>query len=231
MQNLPTAKVYEKEFKYMPWGVLIHKLLDIVKNTKRNAKVLDLMCGPGYLSGKINKMRPDLIITGVDLEKDFIDYAKSKYKKIDFINEDAFKWNSKEKFDLIIVTAGVHHLHWNKQENFIKKISKLLEKDGSAIIADPYIGSYSNEKERKLTSAKLGYEYLVETIRSGGTDDVIKAAIDVMSNDIFLVEWKNSVNRVESILNKYFNDVKMIKTWPKTKNKDYGDYYFILKNK
>lgn len=31
MQNLPTAEVYEKEFKYMPWGVLIDQLLERVK--------------------------------------------------------------------------------------------------------------------------------------------------------------------------------------------------------
>lgn len=230
MQNLPAAKVYEKEFKYMPWGILIHSLLDVIKNTKRNAKVLDLMCGPGYLLGKINKIRPDLILTGVDLENEFINHAKNKYKKINFINEDAFKWNSKDKFDLIIVTAGVHHLPWNKQEKFIKKISTLLNEKGKVIIADPYIGNYSNEKERKLTSAKLGYEYLVATIENGGTNDVIKAAIDVMSNDIFLIEWKNSINKIETVVNKYFKKVKLVKTWPKIKSKDFGDYYFILSN-
>lgn len=228
MQNLPTAEVYEKEFTYMPWGALINEVFEIIKKVPEHSRVLDLLCGPGYLLGKMKKIRPDLELMGVDLESDYIEFAKDKYPDITFIVADAAIWNTDEKFDLILVTAGVHHLPFEQQENFIKKVSQLIAENGQVIIADPYIGNYSNEQERKLASAKLGYEYLIETIQRGGGNDVIQAAVDVMTNDIFLVEYKNVVRDIEPVMKKYFSQVELHKTWPQEET-DYGDYYFVLK--
>lgn len=229
MQNLPTSEVYEKEFKYMPWGVLIHEVEDyIIKHAPQNAKVLDLLCGPGYLLGKLKNKRTDLQCLGVDLEKEFIDCAQSKYPGIHFEVADAFGWNSNNQYDVILVTAGLHHLPPEQQEKFVKKVSELVTSDGFVIIGDPYIDDYSDEKERKIAGAKLGYEYLAETIRNGGTEDVIDAAIQVMINDVKLVEWKSSVAKNTPIFMKYFSQVEKHKTWPKEES-GYGDYYFILK--
>lgn len=232
MQNLPSAQVYEKEFKYMPWGILIHEVEDyILKNTPEGGSLLDLLCGPGYLLGRLLDKRKDLVCHGVDLESEFIQYACKKYPDVTFEVADAFTWKSEQEYDVVLVTAGLHHLPYEQQEDFIKKISTLIKKDGFAIIADPYIGDYSNEEERKIAGAKLGYEYLVATIKNGGENDVIDAAIGVLTNDVNLVEWKTSIDKNKPIFDKYFSNVEMHKTWPKQEG-GYGDYYFILsKNK
>lgn len=85
-----------------------------------------------------------------------------------------------------------------------------------------------NETERKLASAKLGHEYLAATIRNGGTDDVIEAALTLIGNDIYSVEFKTSVAKNLPIFSRYFRKVEEHKTWPETDG-GYGDYYFILK--
>jgi 2-polyprenyl-3-methyl-5-hydroxy-6-metoxy-1,4-benzoquinol methylase len=230
MQNLPTAEIYEKEFKYMPWGILIKEVEGYIsKNAPQNGTVLDMLCGPGYLLGKLQKLRSDLSYHGVDLESEFIDHAKKLYPEISFEIADAFKWNSDKQFDVVLCTAGLHHLPYDQQEPFVEKLSKLVKKDGFAIIGDPYIDDYSNEKERKVAGAKLGYEYLVTTIENGGTDDVIDAAIGVLVNDVTLVEWKSSIKKNKPVFEKYFTHVEMHKTWPKEES-EYGDYYFILRN-
>lgn len=229
MQNLPTAEVYEKEFKYMPWGILISEILELVKKTPENGTVLDLMCGPGYLLQKIKELRPDLELKGVDMESEFIDFAKEKYKGIDFVTTDASDWNTDETYNLILVTGGVHHLPYEKQESFISKVSSLLEADGMAIVADPYIDDYTNEEERKIGAAKLGYEYLVASMKNGADIDIQKACISIMENDVLGIEFKNSINRFKPILEKYFTTVEMHKTWP-TEQSQYGDYYFVLSN-
>jgi len=229
MQNLPSAEVYEKEFKYMPWGILIKEIQEfIIKTTPKGSNVLDLLCGPGYLLGKLQEKRPDVKYRGVDLDLDFIEHAQKVYPEISFEVGDASTWESENKFDVVLCTAGLHHLPYEEQEAFVEKVSRLLKQDGFALIADPYIDDYANEKERKLASAKLGYEYLAETIKSGGSTDVIKAAIDVLSNDVFLVEYKASVKKNKTLFEKYFSQVEMHKTWPKGES-GYGDYYFILK--
>jgi trans-aconitate methyltransferase len=229
MQNLPSAEVYEKEFKYMSWGILIHEVEDyIVKNAPKEGKVLDLLCGPGYLLGTLKGKRNDLECLGVDLDPEFISHAKAKYPDINFEVADAFNWKSDDQYDVILVTAGLHHLPPEQQENFVQKVFTLLKPNGFAIVGDPYIDDYSNEKERKIAGAKLGYEYLAETIRNNGTEDMIDAAIQVMINDVKLVEWKSSVVKNTPVFKKYFSQVEMHKTWPKEET-GYGDYYFILR--
>ena len=58
----------------------------------------------------------------------------------------------------------------------------------------------------------------------------LKAAIDILSNDVQLVEFKASIKKNKPIFEKYFSVVEMHKTWPK-KETQYGDYFFILRNK
>lgn len=229
MQNLPTAEVYEKEFKYMPWGILIKEIETyILKTAPKNGRVLDLLCGPGYLLGKIKSQRTDLVCHGVDLDEEFISYAQQQHKDVSFEVADAGNWTSGEKFDVVLVTAGLHHLPFEMQEEFIKKVSSLLKKDGFAIIGDPYIDNYENEEGRKIAAAKLGYEYLAETIKNGGDEDMVDVAINIMINDIKLVEWKTAVTKNVPLFKEYFSQVEMHKTWPKEES-EYGDYYFILK--
>lgn len=230
MQNLPTAQVYEKEFRYMPWGMLISEIERcVISGAPQNASVLDLLCGPGYLLDKLQKQRPDLRYKGVDFEKQFIEYARKLNPNIEFEVADVIEWNGRDKFDVILCTGGLHHLPFEYQETFIQKISNQLSPTGFAIVGDPYIDDFANEGERKLSGAKLGYEYLVATIKNGATKDVIEAAVVVLSNDILLVEYKSSIKKNEPIFRKYFASIEIHKTWPK-QDSGYGDYYFVLKN-
>ena len=230
MQNLPTAQTYQKEVDYMPWGILISEVIDyVIKNVPTGGKVLDLLCGTGYLLGELQKKRPDIKYAGVDLEKEYIDYASKIYPEIMFKTENAISWHSDQKFDAVLCTGGLHHIPYKSQKEFINKISTLTQKSGFAIIGDPYIDSYSNEKERKIAAAKLGYEYLVATIKNGASDDVINAAVSLIENDVCLVEYKDSIDRIVPYFDEAFKIVKKHKTWP-PEDTQYGDYYFVLKN-
>lgn len=229
MQNLPTAETYQKEFDYMPWGILISEVKNyILKNISANGSVLDLLCGTGYLLGELQKVRSDVKYIGVDLEPEYIKYAMKQYPSITFEVGDALVWIPSEKFDVVLCTAGLHHIHFEKQKSFIHRLSTLVKDDGFVIVADPYIDDYSNEIERKLAVSKLGYEYLVATIKKGATDDVTKATASLIENDLFLTEFKNSVRKIEPYFKEYFSHVEKYKTWPE-ENTEYGDYYFILK--
>lgn len=229
VQNLPIAEVYEKEFKYFPWGKLVKEVQEyVVSNAPKDGKLLDILCGPGYLLGQLKKERVDLKCTGVDLEPEYIEHAQKTYSGIDFVPADAFTWKSDETYDVVLCTAGVHHLEYEKQEGFIKKLSNLLKDDGLAIIADPYIDDYSNEEERKVSASKLGYEYIKATIENNAPEDLVKAAIGILSNDVLGVEFKSSIKKMKPIYEKHFGSVEMYKTWPEVES-EYGDYYFILR--
>lgn len=229
MQNLPTAEVYEKEFKYFPWGRLIQEVQEyVIVSTPPNGDVLDILCGPGYLLGQLNRQRSDLHCTGVDLEAEYIEYAQKTYPELHFVTADARTWQSAVQYDVILCTAGLHHLEYEQQEGFVKKLASLLKEDGFAIIADPYISDYNNERERKLAAAELGCEYLKATIQNDGPKDLLEAAINILSNDVLGVEFKSSIKKNCALFEKYFSKSEMYKTWP-DKDTEYGDYYFILR--
>ncbi|MBI1833485.1 MAG: class I SAM-dependent methyltransferase [Candidatus Andersenbacteria bacterium] len=230
MQNLPTAEIYEKEFRYFPWGILVKQIEDIVlTKAPSDGTVLDLMCGTGYSLAELHKKRIDLVLTGVDLEPEFIQYAKAHYRGIDFVVADAFEWQPPGKYNVVLCMAGVHHLQYEKQEPFIKKISKLITDDGLAIVADPYIDDYKDEGERKIASAKLGYEYLIATIQNDAPEEIVEAAIGISRNDVLGIEYKSSLKRMKLVFEKYFATADLHKTWP-NHDSEYGDYYFVLRN-
>lgn len=229
MQNLPTPETYEKEYEYMPWGKLIGEVEALVTRiVPQQGTVLDLLCGTGYLLGRLKAERPDIEYIGVDLEAAYIAFAQAQHPDIHWIVADASVWDPQTQFDVIVCTGGVHHLPYEKQEPFIEKIATLIGDDGIAIIADPYIADYMNETGRKLAAAELGYEYLRVVTENNASEDVIQATSQLIDNDIQGIEFKTSIAKIEPIFAKHFARVEMHKIWP-SYDSEYGDYYFVLR--
>jgi len=228
MNELPNSRTYEKEYKFFPWGILIKEILtEVPLNATKNSNVLDLMCGTGYLLNKIRLKRKDLILTGIDIDKRYINYAKKSYKGIKFICADALDYNPKDKFDLIIITAGLHHVPYKEQRAFVKRVYSFLSTGGKLLVADPYIRDYKNETERKKAAAELGYNYILSTLSKNPPVEIIDASIDIMANDIRKEEYKTSLKKIKSLL-RQFKIIKFRKTWPKIKS-EYGEAYWIVK--
>lgn len=230
MRELPKSEVYEQEFEFMPWGTLIDKILDTIQNeAPKNGSVLDLMCGPGYLLGEIAKRRPDLILEGADISDEFIQHAQRKYPNISFQVANVLSWSPSKKYDVILCTGGIHHLPYDRQAPFLETIPALLNPNGFAVFADPYVDDFSNELERKQSAAKLGYEYMIATMKNGAPDEIVKATVDILYNDVMGFEYKTSLKKLEPVFRKLFSDVEIDKTWPESKS-EYGDYIILCKN-
>ena len=117
MKNLPKSEIYEQEFEYMSWGIAVRKVLETIKhNAPKNGNLLDLMCGPGYLLGELSKKRNDLLLEGIDFSDEFIQHAQHKYPNISFHVADVVSWQTTKEYDVIVCTAGIHHLSYEKQE-------------------------------------------------------------------------------------------------------------------
>mgnify|MGYP001569014637 CR=1 FL=1 len=230
MRELPKSEVYEQEFEFMPWGTLIDKILVIIQNeAPRNGSVLDLMCGPGYLLGEIAKRRSDLGLEGADISDEFIQHAQRKYPDISFRVVDVLSWTLSKKYNVVLCTGGIHHLPYDKQAPFLETIPTLLKPNGFAVFADPYVDDFSNELERKQSAAKLGYEYMVATMKNGAPDDIVKATVDILYNDVMGFEYKTSLKKLEPVFRRLFPNVEIDKTWPESKS-EYGDYIVVCKD-
>lgn len=228
-KSLPSADIYNKENKYMLWGILINELIELIaERFPQNSTVIDLMCGTGFLAREIKHQRPDLQITGVDINEEYIDFAKENNKNIEFIREDVMTFSTEKKFDLVLCTAGFHHVEFNKQQELLFRLKNLLAENGICISADPFIDSYKDEKGRSFGTAKLGYEYINAVIKNDAPDDILKATIDILERDLMLDgEYKTSVERFNDLAKDVFNRIESKKTWPQMES-EYGDYYFIL---
>ena len=229
MINYPNSKIYDDLSIYSPWNLTFKNVLDFIKNNSQaNSKVLDLMCGTGFLLNKIKLVRPDLALYGIDINEEYITFATKSYPNIEFSLKDVFNMVEDIKFDIIICTGGAHHLEDEKKLSFLNFIKKSLNPNGFAIIADPYIADFSNESERKLAAAQLGYEYLLFSIKNHANIEVINECITILQNDINRLEFKTSINQFRPIVEKVFSKFEIVKVWPESKT-EYGDYYFICK--
>ncbi|MDP1884472.1 MAG: class I SAM-dependent methyltransferase [Candidatus Moranbacteria bacterium] len=230
MKNLPTPKIYEQEYTYMPWGILISAVLDIIKaRAPLGGGVIDLMCGTGYLLGEIKKSRSDLILEGIDKDNGFIHYAQKKHPTIPFRIANVLSWSPAGKYDLVLCTGALHHLPYADQIPFLEKIPACLTRDGFAILADTYIDDYSSGQERKQAAAKLGCEYLLATIENDAPKKITQAAVDILCNDVMGFEFKTSIEKMRPAFKRLFSKVEIKKTWPKSATA-YGDYYCICRN-
>ena len=229
MQNLPTAEVYIQFFTHTPWKKT-HDFIErtVSENVPRDGSVLDLMCGPGYLGQVLTRDYPKINYVGVDIDRGFLKYARKMCPNGEFHLKDVRQWKTSRKFDVVICSGGTHHLPYKDQEVLIARMAKLVKPAGMVMIADPHIASYSNEVERKRACVELGHYYLLETIRLGGSNKIIKATSDIVGNDVLGIECKIPVSLRRLIVKKYFRTVGEFRTWPVC-GYDYGDYCFVAR--
>lgn len=229
MVKFPISKVYEALSIYSPWHLTLNNVLNFIKQqSQADLRVLDFMCGTGFLLNKIKAERPNWELYGIDNNKEFISYAKKNYPNINFSVEDVLDMKGNSDFDIIICAGGTHHLQEQKKRFFLNLIKNSLTPDGVAIIADPFIADFTNESERKLFAAQLGYEYLLYSINRQANTEVLKECIQIMENDMLYLEYKTSIYKFKSILGNVFKDIKVEKSWPAS-NSEFGDYYFICR--
>jgi trans-aconitate methyltransferase len=116
----------EKHSFVYHYGESLIKLLD----PKENQRILDLGCGSGQLTFKINELANEVI--GIDKSAEMITDAKSKFPNIEFKVADASNFRFNKKFDSIFSNAT---LHWVKNhKNSIKCMYENLNTDGKIVL-------------------------------------------------------------------------------------------------
>ncbi|OGJ15712.1 hypothetical protein A3K73_03015 [Candidatus Pacearchaeota archaeon RBG_13_36_9] len=229
--EMPISETYEQELIYMPYRKSLERVTQIIcSQVPRLGRVLDLMCGTGDLLRGITFLRRSLHLQGVDIDQEYIKHARQKCPEVEFEVGDVLEWNPREKYDAVLCTGDLHHIPYERQEEMIGRMASMVKPEGFVLISDCYIDDYSNELERKLAAAKLGYEYLISTIKNGAPDDVVAATADILKNDIMMHEFKTSLKKRMPAFKGHFKTVEVEKTWPKEET-EYGDYIAVLKNK
>ena len=113
--------------------VELNYMLRSIKND--GSKILDLGCNDGFFAHQIKKKNPLCDVYGADINTSALKYAKKRYPDVKFcrINNDFY--NKKHKFDVIIVSHVLEHIH--DREKFLKNISKIIKRKGKLLLAVP----------------------------------------------------------------------------------------------
>lgn len=103
--------------------------------------LVDIGCGTGKLTHKIQTRYPELNITGIDIDADAIQEAKKNAQKEDLpvrhrvssARDLPFKSNS---VDIVFSSLTFHHLDEKEQVSALKEISRILKPDGMFYLFD-----------------------------------------------------------------------------------------------
>ncbi|MBN1790947.1 MAG: 1-acyl-sn-glycerol-3-phosphate acyltransferase [Bacteroidales bacterium] len=104
----------------------------------REAKIVDIGCGYGYLSYLLSFVSPKRKITGIDYDADKIDMANhciSKNEHVNFFAADAIEF-SYDFADVFILSDVLHYMSHEKQEVLLEKCIRNLNPKGVIIVRD-----------------------------------------------------------------------------------------------
>jgi 2-polyprenyl-3-methyl-5-hydroxy-6-metoxy-1,4-benzoquinol methylase len=131
------AKKYEKE-SYTQGTLQEVDFLEKEIRYNRRIKILDVGCGTGRHAIELAKR--GYCVTGIDLSKNQLEYAREKAchagVKVAFLNKDARSFSFKIKFDLVIMLCeGGFSLMETDEENFaiLRNCRQVLKKNGTFI--------------------------------------------------------------------------------------------------
>ncbi len=99
------------------------------------ASMLDAGCQDGYFSGQLQRNGWD--VTGIDCCKKWVDDAKMRYPKVNFIEGFLEDQGWDQKFDLTLCTETLEHVLESECEKFMEALVKATKPGGFIFMSVP----------------------------------------------------------------------------------------------
>jgi SAM-dependent methyltransferase len=123
------AKEYED--KYMDVSLYADSLNLLCKKMPRQAKILELACGPGNVTHYLLQQRPDLNILGTDLAPKMLELARKNNPSAEFQLMDCRNLLKLSKiYDAIIAGFCLPYLSKEEVEKLFSDAAKILSPNG-----------------------------------------------------------------------------------------------------
>lgn len=146
----------------------------------KNMKILEIGCGPGALAGAMHRWYPEAEITGIDLDSEFIRFARENEKGVMFIEGDASCLPfENETFDVTISNTISEHIEPNA---FFGEQMRVLKKGGVCLVLSARRG-YRQESsfETKTEFEEIFWKKVMEFDDSMERFHVAKYAMSEMA--------------------------------------------------
>lgn len=130
--------------------------------TTPSSEVVELGCGPGRVLSLISNIE-GINLTGIDLDGQFLDYARALVTKshVKIIDADVENYKHHKKVD-IFYSHGLHHhiAKGIKTFNYLKNTYNNLTSDGFYILIDEFLPEYKNQKDREV-KVVIWYSHII----------------------------------------------------------------------
>lgn len=115
------------------WSKAFNSIPDI---SQKNFKVLDIMCGKGELYYLVNKYLHSFSYEGLDISEEMIAAGKKENPDINLKVCDILSYQTNNKYDIIIISGGLHHI-FAQAETVLKKVASWLVPGGYFVNLEP----------------------------------------------------------------------------------------------
>lgn len=160
----------------------MNEILDAAK-VSSGKSVLDIACGTGvmidyYVERNASK------VTGVDISSKMIEIARNKFRKynfIDFLCEDAEKYNFNNQYDCVMVFNAFPH--FPNPETLIKNLAKAVKSGGTITVAHDrgrkdLDNHHKSVQASKISNGLISENELERIFKAAGLTDIYKKSTD-----------------------------------------------------
>lgn len=147
----PYNEIMSKQHLYMALAdqFAVNKIKELAIPS---AEVVELGCGPARILSLMSEIE-GINLTGIDLDREFLDYARSLIMKpnVQILEADVETYKHHKSVD-IFCGHGVHH-HIKKgikTSSYLKNVYNSLKEGGFYILTDEFIPNYNNPKDREI---------------------------------------------------------------------------------
>jgi ubiquinone/menaquinone biosynthesis C-methylase UbiE len=95
-------------------------------------RILDVPCG----TGEFSMLFPSDSYHGLDISKQYIDYARKKYDKKYFCRDARKTGFGPHYFDKILMLGFLHHLDDSEVNSVLKEVKRILKPDGMLLMIE-----------------------------------------------------------------------------------------------
>jgi ubiquinone/menaquinone biosynthesis C-methylase UbiE len=133
-------EAYDRTSRWPIFALERYIILKALNKIRPESRLIDVGCGPGYLSAQISRKFPDLKISGLDISESTVIIAKrnwplDSYDNLEFLAGDAqrmpFSGNS---VDFVVSSLSLHH--WQDARMAFREIHRVLKPGGRFLIFD-----------------------------------------------------------------------------------------------
>jgi SAM-dependent methyltransferase len=110
----------------------------------RSGQILDIGCGTGHLACRLCERYPNLDVTGIDLDADAIEQARTRADALDIGDRTSFhvtdaasiSVESPDVFDAIVLFMSLHEISPESREAMFERLGKMIREDGVVAVFD-----------------------------------------------------------------------------------------------